>query len=55
MNCPFRPKWNMNQQEWLALQGLANNNNIVIKQINKGGLIVILDVENYEKKVRRTL
>ena len=42
---------NLTQEERKALKDIQDNNNIVVKEADKGGALVILDKEFYEKKL----
>lgn len=48
-------KSNITPTEQQALNSLRNNNNIIIKQVDKGGGIVIMDVSYYVAKVNERL
>ena len=47
--------YNISMAERNAIQTLANNDYIVIKEADKGGAIVIMDKENYKKIVETLL
>ena len=46
---------NINQKETNALSELQNNNNIIIKEADKGGAVVIMDSDYYEAKIMELL
>ena len=48
-------KSNITMEERQALKLLGDNNDIVIKQVDKGGGIVIMDTSYYEEKVNECL
>ena len=46
-----RHKSNLSKQEWSAIRDLQNNSNIVIKEADKGGSVVIMEKDHYLKMV----
>lgn len=48
-------KYNLSKQDNTALQGLKNNNEIVIKESDKGGALVIMDKLWYKRKIEDML
>ena len=48
-------KKNLKKKEWQAITTLKNNNNIVIKQADKGGNIVIMNKQDYIQEGLRQL
>ena len=39
--------YNLSNKEWLAMRGLADDHNIIIKPTDKGSSVVIWDREDY--------
>ena len=48
-------KSNINRKESLALRELQNNKNIIIKQADRGGAVVIMDRDYYANKILEIL
>lgn len=48
-----RIQYNISRDESMALRNLARGKNIIIKQADKGGGVVLLDKKNYETEVFR--
>ena len=46
---------NMTLSEQKAISNLANDKNIIIKQVDKGGAIVIMNRSFYQKKIEKIL
>ena len=39
--------YNLSNEEWLAMRGLAEDPNIIIKPADKGSCVVVWDQEDY--------
>ena len=48
-------KSNLSKEEWNALECLKNNKDIVIKEADKGGTVVIMDSNYYAEKINHML
>ena len=46
---------NLKRSEWEAVKSLKDDNCIIIKQADKGGASAIMNKENYNSMVERTL
>lgn len=49
------PKYNLTREQRQSLQALRNNDNIIIKPADKGGMVCILDKQAYLKEAFRQL
>ena len=47
--------YNLSKEEWLAMRGLAEDPNIIIKPADKGSCVVIWDREDYIAEADRQL
>ena len=47
--------YNLSKEEWLAMRGLAEDRNIIIKLANIGSCIVVWDREDYITEADRQL
>ena len=50
-----RPKFNLNKEEWSAIIQLKKDNNLVIKEGDKGGACVIMDSDYYKDEITAIL
>ena len=48
-------KYNLSKDEWKALKELQQDKNIIIKEADKGGAVVIMNVQHYESMVYEQL
>ena len=48
-------QYNLTKQEWMGANSLKNNNNLAVKESDKGGTCVIMDSEIYGRTMRRIL
>ena len=51
LNHSKQPKSNLTSKQWNGINQLKNNNNIVIKEADKGGAVVIMNKEHYMRMV----
>ena len=47
--------YNLSKEEWLAMRGLAEDPNIIIKPADKGSCVVVWDQEDYIAEADRQL
>ena len=47
--------YNLSKEEWLAMTGLAEDRNIIIKQADKGSCVVLWDREDYLAEAEKQL
>ena len=47
--------YNLSKEEWLAMRGLAEDRNIIIKPADKGSCVVVWDREDYVAEADRQL
>ena len=47
--------YNLSKEEWLAMRGLAEDRNIIIKPVDKGSCVVIWDREDYIAEIDRQI
>ena len=47
--------YNLSNEEWLAMRGLAEDPNIIIKPADKGSCVVVWDREDYIAEADRQL
>ena len=47
--------YNLSKEEWLAIRGLAEDRNIIIKPVDKGSCVVVWDREDYIAEIDRQI
>ena len=47
--------YNLSKEEWLAMRGLAEDRNIIIKPVDKGSCVVVWDREDYIAEIDRQI
>ena len=47
--------YNLSKEEWLAMRGLAEDRNIIIKPVDKGSCVVVWDREDYIAEIERQI
>lgn len=52
---PSKHKTNISNNEWKAIHSLNSNNNLIIKEADKGGAFVVLNSDFYKQKILQTL
>ena len=50
-----RLDYNLSKEDWLAMRGLAEDQNIIIKLADKGSCVVVWDREDYLAEADRQL
>ena len=45
--------YNLSKKEWLAMRGLAEDRNIIVKPADKGSCVVVWDRKDYIAEVDR--